>query len=122
MDKKTAFIVLDNNYECKESSFIYDLYENDFFSNQHFWDCYDSIMALAKEALANGRDIDTAMKITFVYQRILKEIICHFDEMDCSRKEDFPDNYVEYLERLDGAIDAYFRGIFMEEGLYSLER
>lgn len=46
----------------------------------------------------------------------------HFDPNDWTEIRNFPKNYNEYIERLDGAVDAYFRGVFADEALYDLQR
>ena len=120
IDKAKA--VLKRNVDCAEKSLIYAMYERGRFSKKRFWEFYDCVITLAKDALSNGRDIKTARDITWVYQWILKEMIWHFDKKDCSRLRKFPKSYTEYIERLDGAMDAYFRGVFVDEELYSLQR
>ncbi len=122
MELNDAIMVIDCNYQCSENSFIYDLHEKNIFCIQHFWEYYDSIIVLAKEALTKGRSMETAMKITFVYQSILKEIIYHFDKQDMTHIKQFPVHYAEYIERLDGALDAYYRGVFIKDEIYSLKR
>lgn len=122
MDLKHAAEVLERNYKGEENCLIYDLHEMYRFSIAHFWDYYDCVIVLAKAAISGGRSIDTAMKITVVYQWILKEIIYHFDNADSSKLKGLPGNYPEYIERLDGALDAYFRGIFTEDSAYDLQR
>ena len=117
-----AKTVLKKNVDGAEKSLTCALYEYEKFSKKRFWEFYDCVITLAKDALTNGRDIETAEKITWVYQRVLKEIIWHFDKKDCSYLSKFPKNYNEYIERLDGAMDAYFRGVFADEELYSLQR
>lgn len=117
-----ALMIIDRNYKCHENSLVFDLHEKSIFSVRHFWDCYDSMIALAKDALVHGADIKTAMKLTFIYQHILKEIIYHFDQNDLSHIEGLPQNYTEYLERLDDALNAYFCGTFVDESIYSLQR
>ncbi|MXP78528.1 hypothetical protein GN277_25260 [Lachnospiraceae bacterium WCA-9-b2] len=122
MELHDAYTILERNYRCQENSIIYDLHENSQFSVQFFWEFYDSVMTLAQDALGKGANIQTAMKITFVYQQILKEMIFHFDEQDESRLKHFPRNYMEYIERLDDGLSAYFCGVFIDEKLYSLKR
>lgn len=120
VDKAKA--VLKKNTDGAEKSLTCALYEYEKFSKKRFWEFYDCVITLAKDALTNGRDIETAGKITRVYQRVLQEIIWHFDKKDCSYLRKFPKNYNEYIERLDGAMDAYFRGVFVDEEFYSLQR
>lgn len=114
--------VLEKNADCSEKSLLYSLYERSRFSEKRFWEFYDCVITLARDALENGRDTETARKITFVYQWLLKEIIWHFDKKDVSRLKKFPKDYNGYIERLDGAVDAYFRGVFADETLYALQR
>ena len=122
MTVSKAKAVLKKNADCAEKSLVYAMYECGRFSKKRFWEFYDSVITLAKDALTNGRDIETARDITWVYQWILKEMIWHFDKKDVSKLRKFPKNYTEYIERLDGAIDAYFRGVFTDDELYSLQR
>lgn len=122
MTVSKARTILKKNADCAEKSLVYALYERERFSKKRFWEFYDCVITLAKDALTNGRDIGTAEKITFVYQRVLKEIIWHFDKKDCSYLSKFPKNYTKYIDRLDGAMDAYFRGVFVDEELYELQR
>ena len=114
--------VLKKNADCAEKSLVYAMYERGRFSQKRFWEFYDCVTALAKDAVTNGRDIETARNITWVYQWVLKEMIWHFDKKDASRLKKFPKNYTEYIERLDGAMDAYFRGVFADEEGYALQR
>ena len=113
---------MNKNASCSENSLVYDLYERDRFSKKRFWEFYDCVIILAKDALKNGRDIETAGKITWAYQRILKEIIWHFDKKDLSDLKKFPKDYNGYIERLDCAVNAYFSGVFADEKGFSLKR
>lgn len=122
MTVNEARTVLEKNADCSEKSLVYSLHEREKFSKKRFWEFYDCVITLAKDALENGRDIETARKITLIYQHILKEIIWHFDKKDLSRLKKFPKGYNGYIERLDGAVDAYFRGVFIDEALYDLQR
>ena len=110
--------ILDKNHKCIEGSFVYSLYEECVFSEAGFWDFYDCVITLAKAE----KSLEIAGKITFVYQWFLKEIIWHFDPNDAAEQKHFPENYTDYIERLDGAMDAYFRGVFADESLYELQR
>lgn len=122
MTVSEAMAVLGKNADCSENSLLYSLHERERFSKKRFWELYDSVITLAKVAVIAGRDIETARKITFIYQRVLKEMIWHFDKKDMSKLKKFPKEYNDYIERLDGAVDAYFRGVFVDEELYELQR
>lgn len=122
MTVSEAMAVLEKNVNGAEKSFIYSLHERGKFSEKRFWEFYDSVITLAKVAVIAGRDIETARKITQTYQRVLKEMIWHFDKKDLSKLKKFPKNYNGYIERLDDAVDAYFRGVFIDEAFYDLQR
>lgn len=122
MTTREAVAIIERNYRCLEKSLIYDLHERSKFSKKRFWEYYDSVICLARAAENGGRDMDTAMKITWIYQRILKEFIYHFDRNDLSALKKFPKDYNGYIERLDGAMDAYFRGVFTDDRLFDLQR
>ena len=118
MNIREARVVLYKNASCSKKSLIYELHERSRFSKKRFWEFYDCVITLAKDARDNGRDIETAEKITRVYQWILKEMIWHFDKKDRSVLKRFPKRYSEYIECLDNAVDAYFRGVFVNEPLF----
>jgi hypothetical protein len=48
-------------------------------------------------------------QISICYQMILEEMIWHFDPNDGSFINVLPENYREYIERLDIAVLAYYR-------------
>lgn len=122
MTVSEAMAVLEKNVNLSENSLLYSLHERERFSKKRFWEFYDSVITLAKVAVMTGRDIETARKITFIYQWVLKEMIWHFDKKDASKLKKLPKNYNGYIERLDDAVDAYFRGVFVDEALYELQR
>ena len=122
MTAEKAIEILENNCACAEGSFVYSLYEECVFREDGFWDFYDCVMTLAKDNSESAKNLETAGKIAFVYNWILKEIIWHFEPSDAARQEHFPENYTHYIDRLDGAMDAYFRGVFTDESLYELQR
>lgn len=115
-----ALIVLRRNQRRCENTLLYDLWKRGVFSPQHFWDYYDSVVALAKDQQTSGHSVEAAGCITFIYQKFLEACIYHFDPQDESYIADFPPNYQDYLERLDGALDAYFRGVWINENAYQL--
>ena len=122
MTVSKAKAVLKKNADCAEKSLTYAMHERGRFSEKRFWEFYDCVITLAEDALTNGRDIETARDISWVYQQILKEMIWHFDKKDLSKLKKLHKNYNEYIERLDGAIVAYFRGVFINEEFYSLQK
>ncbi|MCR5703352.1 MAG: immunity 41 family protein [Eubacterium sp.] len=105
MNWDEAKLIIKNNYECKEDSFIYFLHEKGNFSTQQFWEYYDSVVCLVQ--CTKERNHKEAMRITNCYESILKFIICHFDPNDLYEISNFPNNYGEYLERLEYAIMVY---------------
>ena len=102
--KDSKKIILDN-FNCEKNSFVYYLYEECYFSIQKFWEYYDSIIAFVGE---KEKDAEITKKITQSYQSILKEFIYHFDPMDIAVIKKFPKNYIDYIERLDFALAAYY--------------
>lgn len=122
MTIETAIKILNGNFRGEEGSLVFGLYEDERFSKKRFWELYDCVITLAENAKTSGSDLETAYKITWVYQRVLKEMIYHFDKNDLSRLKKFPKNYNDYIERLDDAVDAYFHGVFIDEKMYNLKR
>lgn len=104
MKMENALKVISDNYYCNENSFVYFLHEECYFSIEKFWEFYESIVALIGEE----KDTEITRRITQSYQRVLKEIIFHFDPMDVAVMDNFPDNYNAYIERIDFALLAYY--------------
>lgn len=97
--------IISDNYNCNENSFVYFLYEECCFSIEKFWEYYDSIAAFVG---VNEKNSEITREITDSYQRILKEMIFHFDPMDLAIMDNFPENYTDYIERIDFALLAYY--------------
>lgn len=117
-----AEAVLERNYICCKGTLVYDLHERSCFSVEHFWELYDCIITLAEEIPGDEKELETGGKIFTVCGWVLKEMIYHFDQNDLSALENFPENYNDYIERLDDAADAYFRGGDVDEPLYQMQR
>ena len=100
-------IILDN-YKIENNSFMFFLHEKNYFFEKAFWEFYESITALV---LCNEeKSIEITEQIVQSYQRLLKYIVFHFDPDDNYVLENFPKNYVDYLERIEYAIMAYHCG------------
>lgn len=95
--------VISDNYHCNKGSLVYCLHEECNFSVEKFWEFYDSITAFIGEK----KNPEITKRITQIYQRILKEMIFHFDPMDVAVMDHFPENYTDYIERIDYALIAY---------------
>ena len=65
---------------------------------------YESIAALVEHRVYSD---ELASQISFVYQRMLKEMIWHFSPVDSSIVANMPKNYDDYIERMDCAVEAY---------------
>ena len=96
--------VISDNYHCNENSFVYFLHEECYFSIEKFWEFYESIVAL----IGKKKNPEITKRITQSYQKILKEMIFHFDPMDVAVMNNFPENYNDYIERIDFALLAYY--------------
>lgn len=117
-----ARAVLDKNAFCREESLRESLCEGSCFSEKFFWEFYNCIIALAYDARENGLTVETTAKILGVYNRIVQMFMFHFDPNDLAEIKNFPKNYTGYTERLDAAVDAYLRGVFVGEELFELQR
>lgn len=122
MEGKTAADILARNCEAKPESLLYELHEKNRFSARQFWALYDALLALAEDARTTGRQIETAGRIAFICQQVLKEFLYHLDQQDGSQLAGFPQDYGGYIERLEYAQDAWFRGVSIDENLFGLKR
>ena len=122
MNSAEAKQILKDNFECKENSLIYLLHEKNMFSTEQFWKYYDSISVLAETD--EEKSMNTAMQITKSYQDILKYFIFHLDSHDGYKIANFPINYSDYMDRIEYAIWAYFKGDvkWIDEAMFELQR
>ena len=107
MSIETAKKIISDNFYAKNSSFVYFLHEECYFSVEKFWEYYESVAALARLDISK-KDLELTMHISCSYQSILQEMIFHFDPNDIAVMEKFPLNYTEFIERIDFAVRAYF--------------
>ena len=96
--------IIEANYAMKENALTRFMYDDCVFSVEAFWEFYDAI-ACVTGALEKTEALTT--QITVAYQKILKEILYHFAPSDAAVMKDFPENYNDYMERLDYAVLAY---------------
>lgn len=124
MTVKEAKAVLEKNALGLNGSIMWEISENEAFSETAFWEFYDCLTTLAKDAAENdNRDFGIARKMTRVYEWLLTELIFNFNPNDPLNIKNFPDSphwyeYTYYLERLDNTIDAYFNKALPDETLY----
>lgn len=107
MSIETAKKIISDNYYAQNDSFVYFLHEECCFSVDKFWEYYESIATLAGLDMEE-KNLELTMHISCSYQRILQEMIFHFDPNDVAVMGKFPTNYTEFVERIDFAVRAYF--------------
>ena len=56
--------------------------------------------------------------------KILKEYIYHFDPNDLTELKNFPENYTQYIERIEFAQAAYYRNnlALIDDSIFDLQR
>ena len=120
LDPTTSKQIIQDNYSGKKGTFIASLNDESRFRTELFWKLYECIAALAEHRVYSD---ELAAQISSVYQRILKEIIWHFSPTDSSVIANMPENYDDYIERMDSAVEAYMRRTRMpDEEVFELRR
>ncbi|MBQ9935823.1 MAG: hypothetical protein IJO70_08250 [Lachnospiraceae bacterium] len=121
MTVEAAIQTLIDNYKGDNNSFMYYLHEKGYFSEEKFWEFYESITVLV---INDVNSSEITAQITHSYQRLLKYIIFHFDPKDDYALDNFPENYIDYLERIEYAIMAYFSGSvkLIDEEIFELKK
>ena len=109
-------IILDN-YSGKKGTFLASLNDESCFRTELYWELYESVAALAKQREYSE---ELAAQISFVYQRMLKEMIWHFSPADSSVIADMPENYQDYIDRMDIAVEAYMRRLDMLDDAFEM--
>lgn len=112
--------IIQNNYSGKKGTFHASLNDENCFRTDLFWELYESIAALVEHRVYSN---ELAAQISSVYQRMLKEMIWHFSSTDSSVIANMPENYDDYIERMDCAVEAYMRRTGIpDEKLFELRR
>ena len=119
-DPTTSKQIIQDNYSGKKGTFIAYLNDESCFRTELFWKLYESIATLAEHRVYSD-ELDA--QISSVYQRMLKEMIWHFSPTDNSVIANMQENYDDYIERMDSAVEAYMRRTGMpEEEVFELRR
>ena len=97
--------ILQDNFEEKNGSFMYFLHEKSLFDKDAFRKLYDAIRKVADDDVNISRN---AQKIMFIYGKILKCFLYHFDKNDKYKITNLPENYNKMIEYLDKSVEYYF--------------
>ena len=120
LDLTTSKHIIQDNYSGKKGTFIAYLNDESRFRIELFWKLYESIATLEERKVYSD---ELAAQISSVYQRLLKEIIWHFSPTDSSVIANMPENYDDYIERMDSVVEAYIRRTGMpDEEVFELRR
>lgn len=123
MNIEKAKKIIYDNCDGVGGSFADLMFCDCIFSKEKFWEYYDSIVTVASLS-AEEKSLEFTKVISMSYQRILKEFMYHFALNDIACLDGFPENYNDYIERLDFAIFAYFKGdlSWVKEERFNLKR
>lgn len=113
--------IIEANYFMQEDTLSLLMYDDCVFSADAFWAFYDAIACVTR-AFEKNEVLTT--QITVGYQMFLKEIIYHFAPNDVAVMKHFPENYNDYIERLDYAVRAYLENKpeWLDDEMYDLQR
>lgn len=91
--------IIDDNINAVNQSFLYFLHEEDKFDKNAFMDLCNYICALDSITIAELR------KLFFIQNQTIRHIVYHFDENDLCTISNLPQDYWDYIELLDIAIN-----------------
>ena len=113
--------IIEANYSMQKNTLTLLMYDDCVFSTNAFWAFYDAIACVTRAFVKN--EVLTT-QITVVYQKFLKEIIYHFAPNDVATMKSFPENYNDYIERLDYAVRAYLetKPEWLDDEMFDLQR
>lgn len=119
-DPTTSKQIIQDNYSGNKGTFIASLNDESRFRTELFWELYESIAAFVEHKVYSD---ELTAQISSVYQRMLKEMIWHFSPTDSSVIANMPENYDDYIERMDSAVEAYMRRTRMpDEEVFEFRR
>ena len=100
-----AVEVIEDNYRAVEGSFLEQLHEYNHFDLRAFEVLCEAIAVLG---MIDKEDHQIASEMVFIWTQTLLHIIYHFDPKDLSRINDLPENYNEYIARLEQLVMQYW--------------
>ena len=122
MTLEEAKEILDKNALCEEGSLRQSVCEDCRFSEEYFWEFYDSLVTLAEDAKNSKITATDTAKIFAVYDRILEMFRLHCEPDEDVEIIDFPENFSDYFDRLEAAILFYLEGKPIDEDNLDLKR
>ena len=113
--------IIEANYSMRKNTLSLLMYDECEFSADAFWNFYDAIACVTRAFVKNEA---LTTQITVGYQKFLKEIIWHFAPNDVAVMNHFPENYNDYIERLDYAVRAYLENKpeWLDDEMFDLQR
>lgn len=102
----TAKIILEDNANAKNDSFLYYLRCKSEFNTDAFKKLCTAIHALTDEDVDISR---TAQQINYVYGQTLKCFLFHVDNDDEYKITNLPKNYSKLLDILEKNVEYYFK-------------
>lgn len=107
MDIHEAEKILEDNFNARKGSFMYDLHERDNFDKKEFKSLIESFRVLAARAEAEKSLVQGRM-VAFVHTKILEELLWNYTGSPYLKN--VPDDLNEYVEAIGFAADGYFAG------------
>ncbi|MBQ8982191.1 MAG: hypothetical protein IJ079_01280 [Lachnospiraceae bacterium] len=95
--------LIEDNYLAANHSFLYALHEKDCFDKEAFMELCEYISTLKE------KDDTITLQLCSIQNELLKHIIYHFDPKDMSRIQNLPDDYTDYILKLEQAINQYLK-------------
>ncbi|MDE7229874.1 MAG: immunity 41 family protein [Oscillospiraceae bacterium] len=114
--------IFDRNALCQDGSFRERLCEECCFSEEYFWEFYDSVITLAENTRENKVSVTDTAKILAVYDRVLEMFRLHCDPDEDIEIADLPEDPSGYLDRIDAAARFFLNGEPIDEDGFVLKR
>lgn len=110
MKLEEALIIIEDNFNSSNNSFLDFAHEKQTFEEIKFWEFYNSIRVISSSNKRKSLDRELTFKIMHSYEWFLILINFHFDKTDQCEFKNLPLNYTKYSLRLKEVIDCYLRG------------
>lgn len=97
--------IIEHNYKGFEGSFLGQLHEAGSFDLQAFEVLCEAVRVLGG---ADKENRQLASMLIFILTQTLLHLMYHFDPQDLSSINDLPENYSDYVARLEQVVMMYF--------------
>lgn len=114
--------ILNDNFEGKEGSFIYNLHEKNYFDKKMFIEYLECAIEMTNKSATTSERDEVLLKIFKINNYIMRAFIYHLSPLDSSYINNFPDHEVfDYVDGIKIILESYIKRTQIDKELFSVD-